>query len=69
MTCIFAVGFINTAKAKALVIDLDRITSPYHLWNSDLPNDAYYVFGLPEDPRERKKVMTRSHQSLYSWLK
>jgi len=57
MAGIFADGFINTTKAKELGIDLDKITSPYHLWNSDLPRDAYYVFLLLEDPKERKKVM------------
>ena len=49
-------GFVNIEEAKRAGLNLREISSPYDLWNSSLPQSAYGIFGLPEDPRGVEEV-------------
>lgn len=39
-------AFIRTAEAERLGIDLDKVYSPYDLWNSKLPPKSYCLVSV-----------------------
>ena len=50
-------AFVDVEEAKKRRIDLNNVQSPYTLWDSTLPREAYVIFKMPVDdlpPRYKK---------------
>lgn len=48
-------AFVDAEKARALGMKLNDIRSPYTLWNSGLPDSAYFVLARDAD----RKLVTQ----------
>lgn len=46
-------ALVDREKAQASRLDLSRVHSPYDLWNSKLPRDAYVVYSAESDEQLR----------------
>lgn len=49
-------AFVDSKRAEVAGLDLDKIESPYDLWNSKLPQDSYFVFYADTDRQVKELV-------------
>jgi len=44
-------GFVNVEEARKFGLDLNSVFSPYELWNSRMPRNAYAIFICQRFPK------------------